>query len=185
MNTITTRSGPRVAKIRESVSGDDGAESTRRAAVAFRGAFRSVPPTATGWSDRKSLGLVAEYPDIGFTCGLSMAADGTLYFAGKAEDEGLQNDLEIYRSELKDGTARLLRTSICMFPSSNRTVSGAMRSAWEMRSTPPRQERLPRVSPDGNYLCFTRDNPPNSDDVFWMSAVVIDDLKDMLLFESD
>ena len=39
------------------------------------------------------------------------------------------------------------------------------------------QERLPGVSPNGKYLFFTRENPPHSEDVFWVSAKIIDDLK--------
>jgi ankyrin repeat protein len=39
------------------------------------------------------------------------------------------------------------------------------------------QERLPGVSPDGKYLFFTRDNPPHSQDVFWVSAAIIEKLK--------
>ena len=40
-----------------------------------------------------------------------------------------------------------------------------------------RQERFPAVSPDGKYLFFTRDNPPHHDDVFWVSAGIIEKLK--------
>jgi hypothetical protein len=40
------------------------------------------------------------------------------------------------------------------------------------------QERLPGVSPDGKYLFFTRDNPPHSGDVFWVSAEIIDRLRE-------
>lgn len=39
------------------------------------------------------------------------------------------------------------------------------------------QERLPGVSPDGKYLFFTRYNPPHNQDVFWVSAGIIDKLK--------
>ena len=39
------------------------------------------------------------------------------------------------------------------------------------------QERFPAVSPDGKYLFFTRYNPPHSQDIFWVSAEVIDDIK--------
>lgn len=38
-------------------------------------------------------------------------------------------------------------------------------------------ERYPAVSPDGKYLFFTRENPPHNDDVFWVSAEIIDSLK--------
>ncbi len=39
------------------------------------------------------------------------------------------------------------------------------------------QERLPGVSPDGKYLFFTRWTPDHNQDVFWVSAKVIYELK--------
>ena len=41
-----------------------------------------------------------------------------------------------------------------------------------------KQERYPTVSPDDKYLFFTRDNPPHDEDVFWMSAKIIDKLRE-------
>lgn len=38
-------------------------------------------------------------------------------------------------------------------------------------------ERFPAVSPDGKYLFFTRWTPDHEDDVFWVSAGIIDKLK--------
>jgi hypothetical protein len=38
-------------------------------------------------------------------------------------------------------------------------------------------ERFPVVSPDGMYLFFTRDTPDHDDDVFWVSASIIEKLK--------
>ena len=40
------------------------------------------------------------------------------------------------------------------------------------------QERFPYVSPDGKYLFFTRPNPPNRDDIWWVSAKIIDRLRE-------
>ncbi len=40
-----------------------------------------------------------------------------------------------------------------------------------------KQERYPKVSPDGKFLFFTRDNPPHSEDIFWVSASIIEDLR--------
>lgn len=40
-----------------------------------------------------------------------------------------------------------------------------------------RQERFPAVSPDGRFLFFTRDTPEHEDDVFWVSASIIDSLR--------
>ena len=39
------------------------------------------------------------------------------------------------------------------------------------------QERFPYVSPDGKYLFFTRPTEGNSQDVFWVAADVINELK--------
>lgn len=41
-----------------------------------------------------------------------------------------------------------------------------------------RQERFPYVSQDGKYLFFTRSNPPNRDDVWWVSSQIIEKLKE-------
>ena len=37
--------------------------------------------------------------------------------------------------------------------------------------------RFPNVSPDGKYLFFTRDNGDRRDDVYWMDAGIIDELR--------
>lgn len=44
----------------------------------------------------------------------------------------------------------------------------------------PEQERFPSVSPDGKYLFFTRWTEENGQDVFWVSAKIIDDLRSKL-----
>ena len=44
-----------------------------------------------------------------------------------------------------------------------------------------RQERFPTVSPDGLYLFFTRWVKSGNEDIFWVSAKIIDDLKKELL----
>jgi len=38
-------------------------------------------------------------------------------------------------------------------------------------------ERFSSLSPDGKYLFFTRDTPGYDEDVYWVSAKVIDDIK--------
>jgi hypothetical protein len=38
-------------------------------------------------------------------------------------------------------------------------------------------ERFSTVSSDGKYLFFTRDTPGYDEDVYWVSAKIIDDLK--------
>lgn len=40
------------------------------------------------------------------------------------------------------------------------------------------QERLPGISPDGKYLFFTRWTPDQDQDVFWVSAGIIDRLRE-------
>lgn len=49
-------------------------------------------------------------------------------------------------------------------------------SLGELINTPV-LERFPAVSPDGKYLFFTRWTTDNDEDVFWVSAKIIDDLK--------
>jgi len=44
-----------------------------------------------------------------------------------------------------------------------------------------RQERFPSVSPDGKYLLFTRWVVRGNEDVMWVSAKIIDDLKEQVL----
>lgn len=39
----------------------------------------------------------------------------------------------------------------------------------------------PRVSPDGNYLFFTRENAGNTMDIYWVSSGIIDSLKSTVL----
>jgi hypothetical protein len=39
-------------------------------------------------------------------------------------------------------------------------------------------ERFPAVSPDGKYLFFTRWTPDHDEDVFWVSAKIIDRLRE-------
>ena len=39
-------------------------------------------------------------------------------------------------------------------------------------------ERFPSVSPDGKYLFFTRDTPGYDEDVYWVSAKIIDRLRE-------
>ena len=42
-------------------------------------------------------------------------------------------------------------------------------------------ERFPAVSPDGKYLFFTRDTPDHDEDVLWVSAKIIDCLREKSL----
>jgi hypothetical protein len=44
-----------------------------------------------------------------------------------------------------------------------------------------RQERFPAISPDGKYLFFTRWIASGNEDVFWVCAKIIDDLKEQVL----
>jgi Tol biopolymer transport system component len=39
------------------------------------------------------------------------------------------------------------------------------------------QERFPSVSPDGKYLFFTRWTPDHNQDVYWVSAGIIEKLR--------
>ena len=47
------------------------------------------------------------------------------------------------------------------------------------------QERLPGISPDGKYLFFTRWTPDQDQDVFWVSAGIIDRLNERSTFTEE
>jgi hypothetical protein len=46
------------------------------------------------------------------------------------------------------------------------------------------QERFPLVSPDGRFLFFTRWTPRHSQEIYWVGAGVIEDMKEAWLRES-
>lgn len=54
-----------------------------------------------GWSEPKSNGLVARFPEIKMVYWPSITRNGTLYFNGHAE--GFRFNIALYRSELKEG----------------------------------------------------------------------------------
>ena len=173
-----------------------------------------VEKQGNNWSEPKSVGIVARFPELKFAYKLSIAYNGTLYFMGYAE--GLRNNLGIYRTELINGEyaiPELLPPSInapgdilnwtpfiapdesyLIFSSSRGTSTsdqgdlyisfrkpdGSWTDAVSLGATinSNQQERFPAVSPDGKYLFFTRWTPDNDEDVFWVSARIIDRLRE-------
>ncbi len=155
-----------------------------------------VEKRANGWSERKSLGLLARFPDLRSAAGPSIARNGTLYFSA---------NFGIYRAELIDGEyakPQLLPQSInepgtlnwtpfiasdesyLLFSSGRGNRHGgdlyvarrAPDGTWSQPETlpdsinTPEQERFPLISPDGQYLFFTRSTPDHSHDVYWVDT---------------
>jgi hypothetical protein len=171
-----------------------------------------VETQGNDWSEPKSLGLVARYPELKLAAFLSIAGNGTLYFVARLE--GLWADVGIYRSELVNGEyakPEPLPRNINLPPFRNWTPFIAPDESYLLfcstRGLPETDqgdlfisipnpdgnwsdpvslgepvntdqlERFPRVSPDGKYLFFTRDTPGYDEDVYWVSAGIIQKLK--------
>lgn len=101
-----------------------------------------VEKQGNNWSEPKSLGLVARYPELKQAFFPSFARNGTIYFMGYIE--GMWNNYGIYRSELINGEyskPEKLPRSI--------NTPGGMRN-W-----------APFIAPDESYLifCSTRGLP--------------------------
>jgi hypothetical protein len=175
-----------------------------------------VEKKGNSWSEPKSVGLIARFPELQFVYDLSIARNGTLYIlsyaAGQSDNYG--NHYGIYRAELINGEyakPELLPPGInkpgtlnwtpfiapdesyLLFSSSRRSSNdggdlyvcfrkpdGSWTDAVSLGATinSDKQERFPAVSPDGKYLFFTREIPDHDDDVFWVSAKIIDRLRE-------
>jgi len=101
-----------------------------------------VEKQGNGWSEPKSFGLVARFPELKNVFFPSIARNGTIYFMGYAE--GQWNNSGIYRAELINGEyskPELLPPGI--------NTPGSMRN-W-----------APFIAPDESYLifCSTRGLP--------------------------
>jgi hypothetical protein len=172
-----------------------------------------IEKQGNNWSEVKTLGLIARYPELKFANDPTLTRNGTLYFLGYAE--GPKNNYGIYRSELINGEYRkpeLLPRSInlptflnwtpfiapdesYLLFSSNRSGSlddyGDLYISFRIADgnwTEPVnlgdqvntswQETTPMLSPDSKYLFFTRETPNHGKDVFWVSANIIDKLRE-------
>lgn len=156
--------------------------------------------------------LLAQYPELKYTRGLSIANNRNIYFMSHLE--GSHNDIGIYRAEFINGEytepkplperinkAGFLNWTPFIAPdesyllfSSNRhdpdndagdlyislrltdggwtnpiNLGEAVNSPW--------QERFPMLSPDGKHLFFTRPTAECHQDVFWVSAAIIENIK--------
>lgn len=166
------------------------------------------------WSEPKSLGLVARFPELKRVGQFSVTGNGTLYFIGYVE--GKRGNFGIYRSELTNGQyakPELLPPNInvsgkdvvdwtpfiapdesYLIFCSTRGLSGNDTDIFICFRLPDgswtdpvslgkqintkRQERFPAVSPDGKYLFFTRDYAHDYEDIYWVSADIIDRLRE-------
>jgi hypothetical protein len=95
-----------------------------------------VEKQGNSWSEQKSVGLVARFPELRFAGELSISRNGTLYFLGYAA--GLWNNWGLYRAELINGEytkPELLPPSI--------NAPGNIRNS------------TPYIAPDESYLIFS------------------------------
>jgi hypothetical protein len=173
------------------------------------------------WSEPKSVGLVARFPELKIAFFPSIARNGTIYFMGHASGMGFWQDFGIYRAEFVNGDytkPELLPPSIntpggmrnwapfiapdesyLIFCSTRglpdydqgdlfvsfRQPDGSWTDPVSMGAqiNTNQMERFSAVSPDGHYLFFTRDTPGYDEDVYWMSAGIIERLKSKAIQE--
>ena len=173
-----------------------------------------VEKQGNSWSEPKSLGLVARFPELKEAFFPSIAHNGTIYFMGYVE--GQWNNIGIYRSELINGEytkPELLPPSInapggmrnwapFIAPDESYLIFCSTRGLPEYDQgdlytcfrqpdgswTEPvtldapintnQMERFSNVSSDGKYLFFTRDTPGYDEDVYWVSAKIIERLRE-------
>jgi hypothetical protein len=153
--------------------------------------------------------LIAQYPELKYTRGLSIADNRNIYFMSYLE--GPMNGYGIYRAEFINGEyakpeplpssinkADFLNwtpfiapdESYLLFSSNRQDEAGdlyiSLRLTDESWTNPvnlgetinsPNQERFPMLSPDGKYLFFTRPTAEYHQDVFWVSAGIIEELR--------
>lgn len=170
-----------------------------------------------GWSNLKSIELVALFPEIKMVEFPSISQSGTIYFNGYAE--GFKFNIAIYRSEFVNGEytksellpahinipgdgmlnqtpyiapdeSYLIYCSRSFLPVDDkgdlficfRQADGSwtVRIKLDERINTSGMERFPLVSPDGKYFFFNRYDSIYDEDVFWMSASFIDELKEAI-----
>lgn len=156
--------------------------------------------------------LLARFPELKYTRGLSIANNRNIYFMSHLE--GPFNGIGIYRSEFINGEytkpeplpssineAGFLNWTPFIAPdesyllfSSNRNdpendggdlyislhlIDGSWTKPVNLGEAinSPGQERFPMLSTDGKQLFFTRPTPEYHQDVFWVSAAIIENIK--------
>jgi Tol biopolymer transport system component len=157
------------------------------------------------WSEPKRVGLVLRFPELQKATQLSVTLNGTLYFLSCAK--GFRQDLGIYRAEFINGVfakPELLSPAInapgdnlnwtpfiapdesYLIFCSNGDLYICFRKpdgSWTERINlgepinSKERERFPAVSSDGKYLFFTRWTSDYDEDVYWVSAKIIEKLK--------
>ncbi len=156
--------------------------------------------------------LLAQYPELKYTRGLSIANNRSIYFMSHLE--GPMNGYGIFRAEFINGEyakpeplpssinkADFLNwtpfiapdESYLLFSSnrkdpdndggdlyiSHRLTDGSWTNPVNLGEVvnSPEQERFPMLSPDGKYLFFTRPTLKYHQDVFWVDAKIIKELR--------
>ncbi len=156
--------------------------------------------------------LLAQYPELKYTRGLSIANNRNIYFMSHLE--GPFNGIGIYRAEFINGEyakpeplpssinkADFLNWTPFIAPdesyllfSSNRKApdndAGDLYISFRLANgtwtnpvnlgkpvNSPEQERFPMLSQDGKYLFFTRPTAEFHQDVFWVNAKRIEELR--------
>ena len=156
--------------------------------------------------------ILAQYPELKYTRGLSIANNRNIYFMSHLE--GPMNGYGIYRAEFINGKyakpeplplsinkAGFLNWTPFIAPdesyllfSSNRKDSendaGDLYISFRITKgkwtnpvnlgepvNSPNQERFPMISFDGKYLFFTRPTAEYHQDVFWVSAKIVEEIR--------
>ncbi len=171
-------------------------------------------------NQKNTIHLLAQYPELKYTRGLSVADNRNIYFMSHLE--GPLNGIGIYRAEYINGEytkpkplprsinkkgflnwtpfiapdeSYLIFSSNCQgegkdwgdlyisFRLADKTWTNPVNLGKPVNS--PGQERFPMVSQDGKYLFFTRPTAKNHQDVFWVSAKVIDKLRNKNKFKKN
>ena len=178
-----------------------------------------VEKKGNNWSEPKSLGLVARFPELKKAFFSSFTRNGTIYFMGDLE--GQWNNYGIYRAELNNGKyakpealpeiinkpggmrnwapfiapdeSYLIFCSTRGLPNydegdlfiSFRQPDGSWTDPVNMGApiNTNQMERFSSVSPDGKYMFFTRWTSDYDEDVYWVSAGIIDKLKAKAILE--
>lgn len=101
------------------------------------------------WSEKKSLNIIARFPELKYMYGPSITDNGTLYFFGHTEELETRNNFGIYRTEFIDGAYAKPE----LLPQSINTAGGVLN--W-----------TPFIAPDGSYLLFSSNRLNNQQDIF-------------------
>ena len=118
--------------------------------------FCYIEKVENSWSEPKCVDLIARFPELQSIRNTCITRSGTLYFMAYMDSDA--GDIYVCYRRL-DGS-----------------WTDPISLGEQINSN--QQERFPSVSPDGKWLFFTRLIKKNDHDVFWVSARIIDRLRE-------